>query len=61
MSEFNPNQDHLKHCLLYEFYRKSSAAVAAKNIKQTYGAIDSLSDKNCNKKFKKFGSRDNCI
>jgi len=57
MSDYIPDRDH---CLLYEFNRKSNAAEAAKNLRQTYGE-NSLSDSQCRKWFARFRSGDHSL
>jgi histone-lysine N-methyltransferase SETMAR len=51
---------HIRHCMLYEFDRRSTAAEAARNICDTYGekAIDSST---CRRWFSKFSSEDTTL
>ena len=51
---------HIRHCMLYEFDRRSTAAEAARNICDTYGekVIDSST---CRRWFSKFRSEDTTL
>ena len=51
---------HLRHCLLYEFDRKSTPAKAAENICQVYG-IDAVTERTCRRWFAKFREGDRSL
>lgn len=50
--------NHIHHCLRYEFDRGTNSKLALKNIQDTYGN-DSLTDSACRQYFKKLRSEKN--
>ena len=51
-----PDKTHLRHCILYEFNRESSATTAADNINVTYGQV--ITRQTCNTWYRRFSSGD---
>ncbi len=56
MSDPIPDENHLRHCMLYEFRRGTKATVATSNIREVYG--DVMSVRKCQYWFNKFWSGD---
>ncbi|XP_035223177.1 histone-lysine N-methyltransferase SETMAR-like [Stegodyphus dumicola] len=50
-------EEHIKHCLLYEFDKKSTAAAACRNVYQVYGE-DAVDESTCRRWFRKFREGD---
>ena len=50
-------KEHIKHCLLYEFDKKSTAATACRNVCQVYGE-DAIDESTCRRWFRKFREGD---
>ncbi len=51
---------HIRHCMLYEFDRRSIAAEAARHICDTYGG-KAINSSTCRRWFAKFRSEDNAV
>ncbi|KAF8769841.1 Histone-lysine N-methyltransferase SETMAR like protein [Argiope bruennichi] len=50
-------KEHIRHCLLYEFDKKSTAAAAGCNICQVYEE-DAIDESTCRRWFRKFREGD---
>ncbi|XP_055932781.1 histone-lysine N-methyltransferase SETMAR-like [Argiope bruennichi] len=50
-------KEHIRHCLLYEFDKKSTAAAAHHNLCQVYGE-DTIDESTCRRWFRKFREGD---
>ncbi|KAL4709568.1 hypothetical protein ACJJTC_007299 [Scirpophaga incertulas] len=59
MAEWSPSKHYLRNLMLYEFHKKNSATVAAKNICDVYG--DKVSVRICQQWFKKFKAGNFCL
>ena len=53
--EMDINEEHLRHCMLYEYKKGTSAVEAARNIRTVYGR-NVLNDRKCQRWFAKFSS-----
>ena len=51
---------HIRHCMLYEFDRRSTAAEAARNIFDAYGE-KAIASSTCRRWFSKFRSKDTTL
>jgi [histone H3]-lysine36 N-dimethyltransferase SETMAR len=50
-------KEHVRHCLLYEFDKSSTAAAACRNVRQVYGD-DAIDESTCRRWFRKFREGD---
>jgi len=56
MADYEPSEDHLRHCMLFQFRSGFNATVATKKICEVYGNI--LKVNKCQRWFRKFANGD---